>query len=67
MVCLSRWIALFGRRMPTHIRTSSGVFGFDTATVGDTHGVGSWTVSMISSFSSLTSSSSTLRLIIVRS
>ena len=59
---LSRWIAVLGMRMSTHMRTSFGDFGFGTATIGDTHGVGSSTFSIISISSSLTSYSSTFLL-----
>ena len=40
VMCLSRLIALFGRRMSTQIIISSGVLGFGATIIGETQGVG---------------------------
>ena len=59
MMCRSLMIALFNERMSTQILISFGLFGLGTTTIGDTQGVGPSTRSMMSSFSSCLSFSST--------
>ena len=40
VTCLSRLMAVLGKRMSTHILISSGDLGFGATTIGETHGVG---------------------------
>ena len=62
IMCHSRCIALLGRRMSMHKRTSPGCLGFGAITSEETQGVGPVTFSMTPSASSFFGSSSTLGL-----
>ena len=59
MMYRSLMMALFNERMSTQILISFGFFGLVTATIDETQGVGPSTSSMMSSFSSCLSFSST--------
>lgn len=59
MIGRSLLIAWFGNLMLTQIRTWDGFLGLGATTIGDTHGVGLSTISMMSRASSYVSSSST--------
>lgn len=59
VMCWSRCIAVFGRRISIHRQTLSGFLGFGVTTIGDTHGVRPLTLSMIPFSCSSSSSLST--------